>query len=173
MKLERLYGYPKVWNLGHPAIADLFNGPVVIQEKIDGSQFTFGMIGGELHCRSKGAAIHLPTTDKLFRGACDTAQELFDEGLLREGYQYRGEALHGPRHNALTYERAPEGNVILFDVDQGLEDRVADPEDLAAIVASLGLEVVPTIYTGEIGDLEALKIHLDRESILGGVKVEG
>lgn len=28
--------YPKVWNLGHKAIADLLRGEVVVQEKVDG-----------------------------------------------------------------------------------------------------------------------------------------
>ena len=32
-----LPSYPKVWNLGHPHIENLFDGPVVVQEKVDGS----------------------------------------------------------------------------------------------------------------------------------------
>lgn len=171
--IDRLHGYPKVWNLGHAAIANLFDGDVVIQEKVDGSQFAFGMINGELRVRSKGREIHLPVTDKLFKGACETAQRLFDEGKLREGWQYRGEVLCGPRHNALTYERAPDGNIILFDVDTGLEDRVSEPSALAAIGAELGLEVVPTIYRGTVTNLDDLKQHLDRVSVLGGVNIEG
>lgn len=171
--IERLHSYPKVWNLGHPAIADLFDGEVVVQEKIDGSQFTFGVIDGTLHCRSKGATIHLPTTDKLFGGACATAQDLWERGLLVEGWQYRGEAMMGPKHNSLTYGRSPRGNVILFDVDTGREDRIASPDDLTGVAANLGLEVVPTLYAGEVADLDALKALLDNESCLGGAKVEG
>ncbi|MEE8607939.1 MAG: RNA ligase family protein [Nitrospiraceae bacterium] len=171
--MSKLRSYPKVWNLGHRAIRDLFEGPVVIQEKVDGSQFSFGVVDGVLECRSKGAQIHLPTKDKLFKGACETAQRLFDDGILVEDWIYRGEALYGPKHNSLTYERAPNGNIILFDVDTGLEDRVADPEGLAQIGLALGLEVVPTLYVGPVANAEELKVFLDTESILGNVKVEG
>ncbi len=169
----RLHSYPKVWNLGHPAIADLFDGPVVVQEKVDGSQFTFGVIGGELHMRSKGAAIYPPVQDKLFRGAAETAERLFNAGLLVEGWQYRGEAMCGPKHNTKEYGRAPVGNVVLFDVDTGLEERVSDPGDLHEIAETLGMEVVPTFYTGTIADVGHLKSLLDTESMLGATRVEG
>ena len=171
--LDRLHSYPKVWNLGHPAIADLFDGEVVVQEKIDGSQFTFGVIDGMLHCRSKGAVIYLPCEDKLFKGACETAQALHEAGLLREGWQYRAEALMGPRHNTLVYERAPKGNLIIFDIDIGLENRISHPRDLDDEVQRLELEVVPTYAAGTIADVADLKALLDNDSCLGAVKVEG
>ena len=171
--LDRLHGYPKVWNLGHKNIADLFKGPVVIQEKVDGSQFTFGVIDGELKCRSKRAEKFPGDGDKTFSGAMETAVLLFNDGKLVEGWQYRGEAMRSPKHNALEYGRAPDGNLILFDVDVGLEDRVADPDELCAIAGGLSLEVVPTLFVGEVVDLDGLKVLLDTESVLGGAKVEG
>lgn len=171
--MSPLRSYPKVYNIGHGAIRDLFNGWVVIQEKIDGSQFSFGVVKGVLECRSKGRQIDLPTTDKLFKGACEMALHLYEKGLLPPGNIYRGECLSKPKHNTLEYERAPKGNFILFDVDIGLEDRIADPERLAFFGEVLGLEVVPTIFEGIVEDIETLKALLDRESILGGVKVEG
>jgi len=48
------HSYPKVWNLGHPNIAMLFEEDVTVEEKIDGSQFSFGIFHGELKCRSRG-----------------------------------------------------------------------------------------------------------------------
>ena len=173
MTQKALRSYPKVYNMGHPAITDLFDGPVVVQEKVDGSQFSFGVVGGELHARSKGATLHLDDPNKLFRGALDTALRLFDEGVLVEGWTYRGEALMRPKHNTLEYGRAPTGNVILFDVDTGLEDRVADPTGLAGIAERLGLEVVPTLHVGPVETADALLAFLDRDSCLGGCKVEG
>lgn len=172
--MDRLHSYPKVWALGHPAIADLFDGPVVVQEKVDGSQFTFGVIGGQLRTRSKGVEIHgVDGAGKLFEGAVLTATALANAGRLTEGWQYRGEALCSPKHNSLTYARAPKGNVILFDVDVGLENRVADPGMLAAVASELGLECVPTLHHGSVGSLDELRGLLDRESCLGGAKVEG
>lgn len=169
---DRLHGYPKVWNMGHPAIAELFSGPVVVQEKVDGSQFTFGVIGGALRCRSKGAEIFPETTDKLFAGAVRTAVALAEAGRLVEGWQYRGECLHAPKHNSLAYARAPKGNVILFDVDCGLENRVS-MQALEEIVGGLDLELVPLLYEGVVTGLDQLRALLDRDAYLGGCKPEG
>lgn len=169
---KALHSYPKVYNMGHPAIADLFAGPVVVQEKIDGSQFSFGVVDGVLHCRSKGATVFPETADKLFRGAVDTAARLHAERKLVEGWTYRGEAMCGPKHNALAYERAPVGNVILFDVDTGQEQRINDPQRLEQIAGVLGLEHVPVFHVGAVASLADLESLLDRPSVLGG-KMEG
>ncbi len=167
-----LRSFPKVWNMGGSMIRDLFNGPVVVQEKIDGSQFSFGVVDGALHLRSRSATIYPETADKLFRGAVDTAVRLFESGRLVEGWTYRGEAMMGPKHNALRYERAPVGNVILFDIDTAQESRVSDPRQLAAIAESLGLECVPLLYEGIVSAPNDLRDLLATPSCLGG-KIEG
>lgn len=161
-----LGSYPKVYAIGHRAIRGLFDGPVVVQEKIDGSQFSFGVIDGVLRFRSRNREIHPPVDDKLFSGAVATAQALHEEGRLVEGWIYRGEAMCAPRHNTLQYERAPKGNFVLFDIDTGLEDRM--PEGLEDVAEALGLEVVPEFFRGEVESHEHLKELLTRESMLGG-----
>jgi len=177
IKSKRLRSYPKVWNLGHPSIENLLDGEVVVQEKVDGSQFSFGMADGKLFARSKGQmvmdfdeGIYIP--NKLFQPAMDTAQSLFDQGLLTEGWIYRGEAFHSPKHNTLAYERMPEGGFILYDVDTGLEKRM-NPNDLANEAAKLGLEVVPTLYVGEITTVDQIMEFMNNLSILGGSDIEG
>ena len=79
----------------------------------------------------------------------------------------------GPRHNTLVYERAPKGNLIIFDIDVGLEMRIAHPRDLDVEAGRLELEVVPTYTAGSITNVEDLKALLDNDSCLGGAKVEG
>lgn len=164
--------YPKVYNMGHPAITDLFDGDVVVQEKVDGSQFSFAVVGGELRMRSKGAVIYDGNVPNLFAPAAETATALFRDGALREGWSYRAEALFRPRHNVLTYGRAPNEGMVLFDVDEGLEDRVSEPDRLRAIGDDLGLEVVPTLHVGEVPSIEFLK-SLIAQSFLGEVEMEG
>jgi RNA ligase len=169
--MMKLHSYPKVYNLGHPAIDALFNGAVVVQEKIDGSQFSFGLVEGELCCRSKGADVHAETRDANFRAAVDTAIGLCNAGILAPGLVYRGEAVARPKHNTLEYERIPSGGLILFDVDMGLERR-SDPEELAREADRVGLEYVPTFFHGVIADIDSLRSLLEGESVLGG-KREG
>ena len=59
-----IHSYPTVFAIGHKMIADLFNGSVVVEEKVDGSQFSFGVIDGELVCRSKGQQIVVNAPEK-------------------------------------------------------------------------------------------------------------
>ncbi len=162
--------YPKIWNLGHAAIAELFDGEVVVEEKVDGSQFSMAVIDGELRCRSKGQQIVLDAPDGLFIEAVATAREL--ASALVPGWTYRCEYLKKPKHNALAYDRTPLRHLIIFDVTIGREAYLAPPERDAE-AARLGLEVVPVLHVGRIGSSQDLGAFLDRTSVLGGQKVEG
>lgn len=170
---NKLHSYPKVWSLGHRAIKDLFAGPVVVQEKLDGSQFSFGIFDGELLMRSRGAYIFVDAVDNLFKPAVETVTRLADAGALMPGWTYRAEAICKPKHNTLAYGRAPRGGMVLFDIDVELEGRIADPAQLAAIGAELGLEVTPTVYAGTVTSPLQLEEFLKRESMLGAVTLEG
>jgi hypothetical protein len=166
--MSAIHSYSKIFNLGHPEVSTLFNGEVVVQEKIDGSQFSFMKdADGQLHFRSKGAEIHEGTTDKLFSPAVEAI--LARRELLEPGYVYRGEALCRPKHNTLEYKRVPRGNVIIYDVDTGEQNYISDPVNLAA---AIDLEAVREFFRGLIKSADEVKALLNRESILGG-DIEG
>ncbi|KKK80799.1 hypothetical protein LCGC14_2819850, partial [marine sediment metagenome] len=75
--MHKLRSYGKVYNIGHAAVVELFDDEVTVEEKIDGSQFSFGVDAvGELACRSKGAVIDVDAPPKLFAGAVETARSL-------------------------------------------------------------------------------------------------
>jgi hypothetical protein len=38
-----MQSYSSIFNLGHKAVADIFKTPVLCEEKVDGSQFSFGV----------------------------------------------------------------------------------------------------------------------------------
>lgn len=52
-----LPSYPKIYALGHKAIEELLHDDVCVQEKVDGSQISFGLLDGKLYISSKGAII--------------------------------------------------------------------------------------------------------------------
>jgi len=168
--------YPKIYNLGHRALTNLLDDAVIVEEKIDGSQFSFGKFldpeTGEhfLRCRSKGAEINIFAPDGMFKKAVETALRLFP--ILELGWTYRCEYLQRPKHNVLAYDRAPESNLILFDVSCGGEHYLArfEKEEEAK---RLGLEIVPVLFIGKITDVQTFRDFLDHVSILGGQKVEG
>lgn len=170
------HSYPKVYALGHRALQDLLLDDVLVEEKIDGSQFSFGKFtdpesGTEyLRCRSKGAQLNVEAPDNMFKNAVATAQELFPK--LHNGWTYRAEYLQKPKHNVLAYDRIPNKHLILFDINTGNEaylDRAAKIEE----ADRLDLECVPDMHWGRIEDLQFFRTLLDRESCLGGQKVEG
>lgn len=166
-----LHSYSKIYNLGHKALATLLNGPVVVEEKVDGSQFSFGRRGDVLHFRSRGATIYPETAQKLFKSAVEYIESI--KYLLADGWTYRGEVLYAPRHNTLTYGRVPKHNIVIFDIEQSGGQYFCPPEEKAARASDLDLETVPMFYLGGRSGFEAFKEFLERESFLGGCKIEG
>lgn len=170
MGLRHIASYGSIYALGHPAIADLMDGDVVVEEKVDGSQFSFGMIDGELAARSKGKDLVMDAPEKMFLRAVETARELAPR--LMPGWVYRGEYLQSPKHNTLAYGRVPKGHVILFDVMVG-PSKYLSPVEKQLEANRLGLEVVPIFSAGPLRSLEALQEWCQRESCLGAVPMEG
>lgn len=169
--MESWHSYPSIFNLGHRAIANLLQVPVIVEEKVDGSQFSFGVDEDDnLHVRSKGAEMHPDAPEKMFNKAVDTVKNL--RPLLRPGWTYRGEYLAKPKHNVLAYNRVPNQHIILFDITIGLESYL-NYQDKKAEADRVGLECVPLLAEGEITDINAFRALLDRESVLGGQKIEG
>jgi hypothetical protein len=166
-----LSSYVKIYSLGHRYLENLLIGDVLVEEKIDGSQFGFGRRSDQLFFRSRGAQIYPETADKLFKVAVDYICSIKDR--LEEGYTYRGEVLHAPRHNTLTYARIPKHNVVIFDIETAEGQHFMSPEGKALEAMKLDLEVVPVFYKGPITDAQGLKSLLEENSFLGGCKLEG
>lgn len=166
-----LHSYAKIYHLGHRYLADLLKGIVLVEEKVDGSQFSFGRRGDDLYFRSRGATIYPETADKLFKAAVDYIVSIKD--LLYDGWTYRGEVLHAPRHNTLTYARTPKHNVVIFDVEVNDGQNFLLPDEKRTAATVLDLETVPSFYLGQLSDINQLREFLEQESFLGGCKLEG
>lgn len=172
--MNHISSYPSVYALGHKAITELFSGPVVVEEKIDGSQFsmcrTSSILSNSpiLSCRSKGKDLIADAPEKMFERAVATANSLD----LRDGWTYRCEYLQSPKHNTLTYARVPSGYLILFDVMTGPESYLS-PVEKCVEAKRIGLECVPLFHDGTVNQLADLAQYLNRESCLGGCKIEG
>jgi len=168
--MDSWHSYSKVYNLGHRATQELFKETVVVEEKIDGSQFSFGIFDGEIKVKSKNREFDVHGPDNMFKLACETVLSLADK--LLPGWTYRAEYLQKPKHNCLTYGRIPKGHLILFDIGTG-DNRYLDYEAKAAEAERLGLEVVPLLKFGLIETPRDLLKLLERKSILGEERIEG
>ena len=168
--MEHLSSYPTVYAIGHHAINGIFDNPVIVEEKIDGSQFSFGVLNGELVCRSHGKQLILDAVEKMFVKAVEAVKTI--QPKLHPDWVYRGEYLEKPKHNTLVYGRVPQGNIIIFDIMTAPETYLSYEEKVWE-AKEIGLECVPLLYSGKVDNFETFKDFLERESILGNTKIEG
>ena len=144
--------FPKIHALGKVDIQDIFKTEVEVTEKIDGSQFCFGVDEtGAIVMRSKGQQIFAENTPNMFQKAVDyimTHQGLI-QGQLAPGTYIYAEFLNKPKHNVVVYERVPENNLIVFGVKVG-ENFITDYACIKAKAERLNLEVVPLLYKGTL-----------------------
>lgn len=162
--------YPKIRNLGHRDIVELFLGEVVIQEKVDGSQFGFKRTHSDgISCRSKGQQLNLDNPNKMFKEAIETVKALAHR--LQYDWIYRGEYLQRPKHNKICYDRIPRNHIALFDVFN--DGKYLGPLELQSEAIKIEVDCVPVLYQGIIRSEQEVRDLLDRESFLGGSKIEG
>lgn len=166
------HSYPKIWNLGHAGARDLLFGEVLVEEKIDGSQFSFGVFDGVIKMRSKGVEMDPENPEKMFSLAVDQIKAIKDQ--LHDQWTYRGEFLSKPKHNTLAYERVPKGYIIIFDINSGEEEYLGYTEKYDECTR-LGLECIRRLYAGPGESLTQpmLMTMLDEVSVLGWQKIEG
>lgn len=165
-----IHSYPSIYNLGHKAVSEILSGDVLIEEKVDGSQFSFARIGDTLLAKSRKKELFLDAPESMFANAIATIQTIADK--LHDGWVYRGEYLNTPKHNTITYDRIPQKHIVIFDICDGLESYLSY-EDKIEEAARIGLEIVPIIHYGEVGSLDQFNEMLQADSFLGGSKVEG
>lgn len=164
------HSYPSIYALGHAQLTDLLLDPVLVEEKIDGSQFSFGIFDGELKVRSKGCQMIVDAPEKMFSFAVDYVKSIKDK--LVNGWTYRAEYLRVPKHNVLCYDRIPKNHLVVFDINTAEEVYLSKKEKQEA-AAAIGLEVVPAFYEGKLDSIEMFRELLNTKSCLGGVDIEG
>jgi hypothetical protein len=171
--------YPKVRTVGHRDIANLLVGEVVVQEKVDGSNFSFGTTReGKLFAWSRTQELDLDKPDGMFAAAVEHVKECAP--ALKRGVICRCEYLQKPKHNVLAYDRVPKNHLVLYEIEnvdaQGNVIQITDRDSLELTAVGLGIDVVPELWRGEIGPDAFPNLvknwHLT-DSFLGGQKVEG
>jgi hypothetical protein len=165
----QIRNYSSVENIWNPQAQRLLGHRVYVQEKLDGSQFAFSRDGA----RSKRCHLDPLNPPDLFQPAMSW---LFAQDLPWDLVFY-GEAIARPKHNALTYGRAPGQGFVVFDIEQwnpnGQQWEWVYPEICQSICERLGMPyVVPFCRDLVIESWDSLKEFLGRESMLGG-PIEG
>lgn len=179
--------YPSIFTMGHRAIKDLLNYEVNVEEKVDGSQFSFGLVEASpvdpvhltymgqdyaLKIRSKGCVMNIDAPEKMFALAAETVKKIVTSKGLTPGWTYRGEYLARPKHNSLAYDRVPKDYIIIFDINTGNQEYLSY-EDKRTESERLGLECVPRLYTGRVESVDQFRRFFSTVSVLGGQAIEG
>jgi hypothetical protein len=168
--MSQVHSYPKIFNVGHAAITALLMDDVLVEEKLDGSQFSFGVFDGELRCRSKGKDQPLDAPDKMFEPAVASIRSL--EAKLVPGWTYRGEYLAKPQHNTLPYDRVPRSLIALFDINP-CHGQWLKRSEKEAEADRIGLEIVPVLFEGRLESIAVFEELAKQTSFLGGPQIEG
>lgn len=173
---EHINSIPKIYTAGVRQNVGIFKGPVVVEEKYDGSQFTFGLVPegplDTLRCRSKSTMIN-PADPGMFKAAYETALRLMLDKKLTPGWVYCCEFISKPKHNVLTYARVPAGYLVLYDIriTDYTTCRFATPQEKQAVAVTLGIEPVKQIAAGEFFSFQ--DAWLTADSSLGIANIEG
>jgi hypothetical protein len=168
--MKQVPGYGKVFQLGSVGTERALMGSVVVQEKIDGSQFAFGVNeDGEVVLRSHHQPISPMNCPGMFKAAMDHVLSLDLSWVVPDTYFFC-EVLAKPKHNTIAYERTPKNHLVLFDSSSpmGWYGR----SELWVWAEHLGIDLVPELYRGE-ANVEMLRSMLLTPSYLGGSTVEG
>lgn len=174
-----IVAFPKIFPIGQDYISRLFDGPVEITEKIDGSQFAFCLTKDEgLIMRSKGTLIHdfeaRAEGGDLFSPVIRHVLDLYHQDNIPPEMVFYGETLKKPKHNTLTYERTPKNHFALFAASvYGSASFIQTHDLLVGLSKHLDCDTVPLLYYGEIRQAEELKQFLNQPSYLGGTNAEG
>jgi len=146
-------------------------GDVIVEEKVDGSQFRFGINeDGELVFASHHEQIFPESCPKMFRAAVEYVTSIRDRLGTAERYWYC-EYLAKPHHNTLNYANVPTNHLVLFGMVDAKEHWEKRPT-LYAWADILGIDLVPLLYEGTI-DIDSLKALITTPSYLGNETVEG
>jgi len=165
--MKNFKSFPKIFALGTKYIEFILDEDVEVTEKLDGSQFVFGMVEGELKMRSKGKELTIDFHEKMFNKAVDYVSSI----ELPDNMIFYCEYLKSPRHNTLAYDKVPRNNLCLFGACDLMEN-FAEHNSLKKFAEEFGIDCAPLIKRGK-ATVDEIEKMLEVKSYLGGVEIEG
>lgn len=137
--------YQKISQPYKEEVQDIWEGNIIVEEKVDGSQFRIEITNGVLKCGSHHQD-DLSLVDNNFKKATDKALEIFGA--------YKGsnitvflEYLSKPKQVTIPYARVPKNNFVLFDVKHDGKYLTRIQKEAFGVVHDL--EVVPLLWEGK------------------------
>ena len=170
-RMKMISAFPKIFTIGDNYISSIFNDPVEITEKVDGSQFVFGRVDDILYCRSKGKVIVFDAPEKMFNLAVDYVLSIQD--MVENNTIYYCEYLNKSKHNVIAYDTTPKNHLALFGISRIDKSFISSHTNLCVYADAMDIDIVPLLYSGKINNPKEIHALLDADSYLGGSKIEG
>ena len=171
--MKQVPSYTKVIAIGSSFTEEALTGDVILQEKVDGSQFGFGLNeDGIVVCRSHNAQMDVESlSNNMFQLGTDYINSIQDTIKMCDPDTYfYAEFLQKPKHNTLKYGRTPKNNIVIFDAM--IKGRWATREELQEFADAFDVDLIPELYRGK-ADVEKVKELLTTPSYLGEEIIEG
>jgi len=142
-----VHHYPKISQSYKIESEGIYDGHLIIEEKVDGSQFRIGIRpDGIIECASHNSKDG-EVLSSMFNLAIEKAHHIFAGYKPDVEMTIFCEYLKSPTHNTIKYERVPINNLILFDVKRG--DMYLDRPQKEKFAGEHGIELVPLLWEGE------------------------
>lgn len=167
--------YPSIYRFGKDEVRDLLEhneDPIIIEEKVDGGNFTFFIENGCLHECSRNRDLTAEGDEKMFMKQRlwlrNQLTLLANEGVnLNPDYLYYVECMQ--RHT-LHYNNAPDFIGLDIRVKHSMKEEAPGlflgPEAKTNEFKRLGITTTPIIWSGTAGELKKMEL----EKIIGESK---
>ena len=149
--------YDKIKRLGHyenESLLDFVNDEIIIEEKIDGSNFRFWLEDGEIKFGSRNVS-YLEKDNKQFKKCINYLLDRLSPNDLDEDLIYIGE-FATPHTIQYDWENTP--HFIGFDILVKTTGRPLDWKVTKRKFAQLNLEFVPVLWFGDTKHFEDLEL---------------
>jgi len=164
--------YQKIQQAYKEEVKDIFDGHVIVEEKVDGSQFRIEIdTDGKITCGSH----HQDgvTIDSMFKLGVEKAEHVFANYKPEVKMTVFCEYLATPKQNAIPYARVPLHNLLVFDVKR--DTLYLDRPQKELFCKQHGLEIVQLLWEGDGKEISRdgkidkvfMETTLKRESMLG------
>lgn len=137
---------------------------------VHNSQLNFGKYEDKLLIRSKRILIDPDNPDKMFLEGVEYIKSI--EHLIPNNNFFHCEYLKRPKHNVLSYNRIPKNHLIMFGMSH-IDKSFYSYNNFKLWADKFEIEAIPILFKGYINNIEELFSLLEKESILGGPKIEG
>jgi glutaredoxin 3 len=147
--VERLFSFPSIDHFKPDVTKDVslwnkdINRQWYIQEKIDGSQFSFRILNGKLVFYNKNKPIHRKQKNAIFVAAIMMIEQIASK--LNPNFTYHTEAVEKPKHSTVCYDRTPLYLCMVYDIQNEFGDTLV-PSEVIKECKRIGLEHVPILY---------------------------